>query len=306
MDSGLRTDHVRISIVGLGLIGGSAGMAWRAAGHHVVGYARRPETARRALELSATDETAHTLAAAAGADVVVLAPPVLAIRPLMEQLAPHLAAGTIVTDVASTKRAVERWAGQLLPAHVCFVGSHPMAGKETAGIEHADGALFQDRTWCIVPPPAADERAVEVVTRLAADAGARPHRLDAVAHDRAVAAVSHLPFMAAIALAENVIGWDGFAAIAPVAGTGLRDMTRLASGDAQMHRDICATNRDYLIGELEQFSAQVAALVDLLRRLPATDAVRSDDPALVELGQRFAQLKAARDAWLAQSEGHGG
>src|SRR5438094_6408939 len=105
-------------------------MAWRAAGHHVIGYARRPETARRALERRAADETAPTLAAAAGAEVVVLAPPALAMRPLMAQLAPHLAGGTIVTDVASTKRAVERWAGQLLPPHVRFVGSHPMAGKE--------------------------------------------------------------------------------------------------------------------------------------------------------------------------------
>src|SRR5439155_18100835 len=133
------------------------GMAWRAAGHQVVGWARRSETARRALQRGAIDESAPTLEAACAADVVVLAPPVLAIRPLMVQVAPHLAAGTIVTDVASTKRAVEQWARQALPHHVRFVGGHPMAGRETAGIEFADGGLFRNRPWVIVPPPDAAE-----------------------------------------------------------------------------------------------------------------------------------------------------
>ncbi len=290
---------MRVSIVGLGLIGGSAALAWRAAGHHVVGYARRPETAERAVELGAVDEVAPTLSSAAAAEVVVLAPPVLAMRPLLVHLAPSLQPGTIVTDVASTKQTVERWAQQLLPPGVRFVGGHPMAGKETAGIEHADVALFRDKTWCIVPPPDADDDAIRVVTRLATDTGARPHRLDAAEHDRAVAAVSHLPFMAAIALAETVIRRDTFASVAPVAGTGLRDMTRLASGDAQMHRDICATNRDNVVRELERFSADLAALAGLLRRLPEAGHARDDDPALSALGDHFACLKAARDTWLA-------
>jgi prephenate dehydrogenase len=293
---------VRISIVGLGLIGGSAGMAWRAAGHHVVGYARRAVSGQRARELGAIDEIAPTLGAAADVEVAVLAPPVLAIRPLMEQLAPYLRPGAIVTDVASTKRAVERWAAHVLPAHVQFVGGHPMAGKETAGIEHADGALFRHRTWCIVPPPNAEEDAVRRVTALADDTGARTLLLDSVAHDRAVAAVSHLPFMAAIAMAQCVIERDDFASLGAVAGTGLRDMTRLASGDALMHRDICATNRDYLVGELERYAEQVAALANLLRQLPGPNEPMADGPALAELAERFARLKAARDGWLARSE----
>src|SRR5687768_4895693 len=162
----------RVAIVGLGLIGGSAALALRAAGHHVLGYARREETRALARRLGAVDETPETLAAAAQADVVLLAPPVLAMRALLRELAPHLRDGTVVTDSASTKSDVERWAGDTLPAGVRWVGGHPMAGKEAAGLEHADASLFRGRTWCIVPPPTADPGAVRLVTRLAAATGA--------------------------------------------------------------------------------------------------------------------------------------
>jgi prephenate dehydrogenase len=281
----------------LGLIGGSAGLAWRAAGHTVVGYARRADTRHHARALGAADETPELLAGAARADVVVLAAPVLAIRQLLIDLAPHLAPGAIVSDAASTKLAVERWARRFLPPHVHFVGGHPMAGKEAAGIDHADGALFRGRTWCIVPPAGADEQAVEVVTRLAADTGAKPLRIGAAEHDRAVAATSHLPFMAAAALCLSVVAQPRFAAIAAVAGTGLRDTTRLASGDPRMHRDICLTNRDNLLVELEQLSARLAEAADLLRQLPEPD-IADDQAALGHLEALFVRLKQARDAWL--------
>ena len=272
-------------------------MAWRAAGHAVVGYARRPETARRALERGAIDIIAPTFAAACDADVVVLAPPVLAVRPLMAQLAPHLAPGTIVTDVASTKRQVERWAQECLPAPVRFVGGHPMAGRETAGIDHADGGLFRGRTWVVVPPPEADADAVRTVAQLARDTGAETIRLGADEHDRAVAAVSHVPFMAAIALARSVIARPEFEYLSRVAGPGLRDMTRLASGDALMHRDICATNRDYVVDELERYAAALAVLAGLIRNLPEAGA--ADNSALRALEGEFGRLKVTRDAWLA-------
>ncbi len=288
---------LRVAILGLGLIGGSAGLAWRAAGHTVVGYARRPATGRRALEMGAADEAVATLAQATDADVVVLALPVLAIRQLMRDLSPLLRPGTVVTDVASTKRHVERWARQLLPPHAPFVGGHPMAGKETAGIEHADGSLFRGRTWCIVPPEGADAAAVERVTRLAREAGARPLQIGAADHDRAVAVTSHLSFMTSVTLCQAVVAREDFRRVAPVAGTGLRDTTRLASGDPLMHRDICLTNRDFLVHELETFGARVAEVTDLIRRLPDPEAAPGD-PAVDRLERLFAELKTARDAWL--------
>jgi prephenate dehydrogenase len=300
---------VRVAIAGLGLIGGSAGIAWRAAGHTVVGYARRPETRRLALERGAVDEVSETLAGLAGAEVVVLAPPVLAVRELLAGLAPWLSPGAVVTDVASTKRCIERWAAELLPPGVAFVGGHPMAGKETAGLEHADGALFRDRTWCVVPPAGVDGAAVRAVTRLALDAGSRPLPLGAEEHDRAVAATSHLTFVVATALCETVVAGEHFREQAPVAGSGLRDTTRLASGDPLMHRDICLTNRDFLVKALEAYAERLGAVTALLRRLPGPEAfpgpaaagVAGD--AVADLERYFDNLKVARDEWLSRPAG---
>jgi prephenate dehydrogenase len=245
--------------------------------------------------MGAVDEAPAALADAVKADVVLLTPPVLAIRDLLQEIATHLTDGTVVTDAASTKRHVERWALETLPATVHWVGGHPMAGKETAGLEHADGALFRGRTWCIVPPPGADPVAVRVVTQLAADSGARTLEIDAAAHDRAVAVVSHLPFTAAAALADAVICDPRFGEIAAIAGTGLRDMTRLASGDATMHRDIVLTNRDNLVESLGHYVACLQSALSMLKG----EADGENGDAASELGEYFARLKSARDAWLA-------
>jgi prephenate dehydrogenase len=264
----------------------------------VAGFARRIETRRQAIELGAVDTAPATLAATLeGAAVVVLAPPVLAIRDLLRQAGPLLSPGTIVTDVASTKGDVERWAAELLPPGIDFVGGHPMAGKETAGIEFADGDLFRGRTWCIVPPAGVDPLAVARVTELARDTGARTLEIAAGEHDRAVAATSHLPFMVSAALCDAVVTRDDFRRLLPVAGTGLRDLTRLASGDALMHRDICLTNRAALIGEMEAFAVRLAEVTDLLRRLPEPEDAAGDG-AVDELQRLFLDLKDARDAWL--------
>ncbi|HEU5314884.1 MAG TPA: prephenate dehydrogenase/arogenate dehydrogenase family protein [Chloroflexota bacterium] len=287
----------RVAVVGLGLIGGSAALAFRAAGHQVIGYARRPETRQRALQVGAVDSAPETLAEAVQADVVLLAPPVLAFRSLLRAVAPHLPEGAVVTDAASTKADVERWALATLPPQVRWVGGHPMAGKETAGLDHADSALFCDRPWCIVPPPNADRDAVRLVTDVAAGTGARTLEIDAAAHDRAVAAVSHLPFTVSAALAATVIDADAFGDVSAVAGSGLRDMTRLASGDPTMHRDIVLTNRDNLIAALEHYLGSIQDALALLRRLPKPDDAEGD-AAVAELGAYFTRLKAARDTWL--------
>ncbi len=153
----------RIAIVGLGLIGGSMGLALKRAGQEgpeLVGYARRPETAERARRLGAIDRAESSLAAAVdGADLVMLAVPIMSIKEILSQIAPNLAAGAVVTDVASTKLQVMHWAEEALPQSTSFVGGHPMAGKELSGIEVAEAGLFQGCTYCIVPGRgASDER----------------------------------------------------------------------------------------------------------------------------------------------------
>ena len=283
-----RQHGTAIAIIGLGLIGGSLGLALRAAGYHVTGFARRPAVRQRALALDAVDVAATDLRETADAEIIVLAVPVLATQAVFRQLAPHLPPGAIMTDVASTKARILAWAADILPAGVHFVGAHPMAGKEMAGIEHADATLFRGRTWCIVAPDSTPPAAVAAVTALATATGALPLTLDAATHDAAVAATSHVPFLAAKALAEAAFMQPDWPRLQPLASTGLRDTTRLASGDPLMHRDICVSNRAAILQQLDHFRERLAALATLIRE--------GDDEALLAY---FEQLKTKRDRFVA-------
>lgn len=289
---------LRISVVGLGLIGASAAAAWRQAGHLVTGWGPRLVTRDTALARGFVDAAPESLAeSVANSDVVVLAAPVLAIRQLLTDIAPHLSPGTVVTDVASTKASVEEWALGVLPASVEWVGGHPMAGRETAGIDHADHTLFNNRVWVVVPSNNARDVSVDRVVRLAIDAGSKVITMTAADHDVAVAQVSHVPFMISTALSDAVIGNSKFGEWAPVAATGLRDITRLASGDATMHRDICVTNRDNIVKGLEDVSAVLADLARQVRELPnPATAIGSEE--LEVLDQTFRRIKYDRDGWL--------
>ena len=289
---------LHIAVLGLGLIGGSAAQAWRNRGHRITGWSRRAETVSLAAIRGIIDDGANSAASAVhGADVVVLAPPVLAMREVLRAIAPKLRTGAIVTDVASTKQAPERWASELLPAHTHWVGAHPMAGKELSGLSHVDPDLFRGRTWVVVPPPGASRDAVSTVERLGQELGSRIIEMDAASHDEAVAYVSHLPFMVSTALSAAVIGSERFVAWSAVAASGLRDMTRLASGDALMHRDICATNRDQIAGAMERFAAAFATMAAQVRALPDDHKLSAADN-LEDLGSTFERVKADRDAWL--------
>ena len=289
---------LRIAVLGLGLIGGSAATVWRQVGHNVVGWSRRQSTVQAAVDRGIVDAGASSPAAAVeAADVVVLAPPVLAMRPLMHAIGSALRAGVVVTDVASTKSVPERWAAEILPAHAHWVGAHPMAGKEVSGLDHVDAGLFRGRTWVVVPPVGADRAAVDTVARLGRELGSRVIEMAAETHDDAVANVSHLPFVASTALSEAVIGSSQFDAWSAVAATGLRDLTRLASGDALMHRDICVTNRDRIAAAMDRFAAEFAALASQIRALPDPDEALGSN-ALTVLGASFDRAKADRDEWL--------
>lgn len=277
-----------VAILGLGLIGGSLGLALCATGrYYVLGYARRPETARRARELGVIHAVAPTLESAGRAHVVIAAVPVLAIEELFRRLAPHLGAGTVVTDVGSTKVLVEQWAARLLPG-VPFVGGHPIAGKELSGIEHADRDLFLNRIWAVVPPRDATRDLIDRVVTLVEDTGAVPLQISAAAHDAAVAATSHLPFVVSALLGQTVWDRPDWPTLQPLAGSGLRDTTRLASGDPVMHRDICAGNRAAILDALDDFIRHATSLRDLLSQ-------PKHDEALLSLLQR---TKQARDRWL--------
>ncbi len=285
----------QLTIVGMGLIGTSLGMAVRQArlGYQVVGHDLRHEAAGKAKKLGAVDRAEWNLPAAVeAADVVVVATPVLAVEQVFRDLAPSLKAGCVVTDTASTKARVLAWADALLPPSVAFVGGHPMAGKEAAGAAAAEATLFAHSVYCLVPGERADQAAIDRVVALVTGVGARPFFLDAAEHDSYVAAVSHLPFLLASALVDVVSQSPSWRDLARVAATGFRDATRLASGDPVMHRDICLTNQESILRWLEAYSAELAELARQIR-----------DGESAELEATLRGAKEARDAWVAAREG---
>ncbi len=282
----------RIAIIGLGLIGGSLGLALkrsRLRDTEIVGFSRSRETREKARKAGAIDRAASDARdAAKDAAIVIIATPILTIPQTMEDIAPVLPANCVVTDVASTKGRVMRWAAELLPAHVSFVGGHPMAGKEQSGIDAADGGLFEGKPYCVVPSSQADEAAVNVVVGLADLVGAKPLFMDAEEHDSYVAAVSHLPLVASTALFSLVRGSAAWPEMSRLASSGFRDVTRLASGSPEMSEDICRTNRENVVHWLDRMVAEIRKYREL---------IESDDEEA--LFQAFATAKRERDEFLA-------
>lgn len=287
----MATETKRITIIGTGLIGGSLGLALKAAGLQgveIVGHDRERGNAQRAERIGAIDRAEHNLPrAVAGAGIVIIATPALAVREVLGQIAPDVGEGVIVTDTASTKAQVMKWAQELLPAGACFVGGHPMAGKESQGIEHAEAALFQGKAYCICPAVNASESAVRSIVGLARFIGAEPLFMDPEEHDQLAAAVSHLPLMISAALFHLLRSSPSWPDMAPMASSGFRDVTRLASGDPTMSHDIWVTNREAVIHWLTRLEAELQGFRRLLE-----DA---DDKALLET---FARVQMQRDNFI--------
>src|SRR5712691_4207870 len=176
----------RVAIIGLGLIGGSLGLALckARAAEQVAGYDLGKGVSDRARKIGAIDQPYAALAdAVRGADLVILATPVGPMRVLLQNIAPSLTPGAVVTDVASTKAQVISWAEEFLPSSVSFVGGHPMAGKELQGVEAADATLFQNRIYCLTPTPRTRPAAINKVSMLVETLGARVRFLEPAEHD---------------------------------------------------------------------------------------------------------------------------
>jgi prephenate dehydrogenase len=281
----------RMAIIGLGLIGGSLGLALKAAklsNVEIVGYDTDTIAAVDARRRGAVDKTEPTLQrATADAGLVILATPIVAMRQVMEEMASGLRENCVVTDTASTKARVMDWAGQLLPPSVSFVGGHPMAGKETAGIANADAKLFAGKSYCIIPSPNATEGAARLVVGLVHLIGAQPLFIDAEEHDRYVAAVSHLPLVVSTALFTLARSSPAWPELAALASSGFRDVTRLASSDPELSHDICLTNREAILHWLERLAEEISRYREFL-------AEGQEE----ELFKHFTQAQLDRDTYI--------
>jgi prephenate dehydrogenase len=260
---------VRIAIIGVGLIGGSLGLALKAAGGvDVTGVDSDRASLDEAVRRGAVDHgTTDPAAGADGADVVFLCTPVLQIAGIVERIASRLKAGAIVTDVGSTKGYLGKEIARLLPEGVHYVGGHPMAGREKSGITAADGNLFRDKRYIFTPGAATPPAAVEAVAGLVRRTGARVTVMDIGRHDDCAAVISHVPHVVAAGLV-NLLGHypDGEEEIAALAGGGFCDTTRIASSSADMWADICLTNPAAITAGLENLQGLLDEVVAAIRR----------------------------------------
>ncbi len=289
----------RISIVGTGLMGASLALALRNSALlnlELVGTDSSGSARSGAQKTGAFDRVeSRLLNAVEGADIVVLATPILAMKELLEVVASHLPDGCVVTDVGSCKKAVIDWADQYLPDNVHFVGGHPMAGRETPGPENADANMFKGATYCVVPSAKASERAAAEITTMVEALEATPYYISAEEHDSFVAAVSHLPFLLSVALVGCTSGSPNWDDIARVASSGYHDLTRLASGDTVMHRDICITNPEPIVSWIDSFIRELYTVRQLLN-----DSENLDNQAIMDL---FVDARDSRAKWLAGDYG---
>lgn len=251
-----------ITIIGVGLLGGSIGLGLRAnsCNSRITGYGHRRQSLERAVEFNAIDRYSLDLAdAVQDADLVILCTPVGLFAPILQELAPLLKPGVIITDVGSTKRSVVRLAAELLPDNVHFVGSHPMAGSEKRGVEYARADLFHGAMCILTPTAATDPKSLSLVEAFWHSLQMRLIRLSPEEHDAAVADISHLPHVLAAAL----LSMQAQSAL-PLSGKGFLDATRIASGDAALWRDIILDNRDNLKAGLDRLQKELASFRKLL------------------------------------------
>jgi len=281
---------VRIAIIGLGLIGGSIGLAlkqanWREA--EVVGCARRQEIGTLALKVGAVDKIELDVRKAVkSADIIIVATPVLTVKDIFTQIAPELASDSIVTDTASTKAQIMQWAEDLLPSGTNFVGGHPMAGKEIQGIKAAEAVLFHSCVYCLTPLPQTKPAAVQTVKDMVKALGAVPLVIGAQEHDTLVAGISHLPLLLSVALVSATTKDSSWQQMSRLAASGYRDLTRLASGNPEVSADICLSNQDAIISWIDAF-------IDELQKLRNMIADGND-----EIEKALALANEARQKWL--------
>lgn len=288
----------RICFLGFGLIGGSVALALREAGctARFVAWTPAGKGPAEGKRTGLVDEVgASAEGAVEGAGLIVFAGPPRSIlqelRDLAVPLRAAVARGATITDVASTKGLIVATAEDL---EIPFVGGHPMAGRETTGVSAATADLFLDRPWVVVPADDTEAFHLGRVEALATAAGARPVRMTAIDHDLAVAAISHLPLIAAAALVEAVASdTSSWSEARPLAAGGWRDMTRLARGDEVMGADIIATNARPIAGHLRAYRDAIDGwLTELDAMIDESRPVEPDEASVARLRGRLATARA--------------
>jgi prephenate dehydrogenase len=280
-----------VAIIGLGLIGGSIGLALRRAepNFKIIGHDKDRSVAKKALKLGAIEkEEWNLISAVEGADLVIIATPVMAIREVFEATAPYLKTECVITDTSSVKEEVLKWAEELLPETVHFVGGNPIVNKDETGIDAASADLFRKSTYCIVPSVTAHPAAIELVTSMVRTLGAEPFFLDPAEHDGQVGGVEHLPLVTASALLMTTADAPSWRDIRRLPSSNFWRVTHLPSTDPKNYRDTLLANRDNISRWIDMY---IDNLRELQERLVAADTEEWWE-------KFFTELIDTRNRWL--------
>ena len=259
----------QLGLIGCGLMGGSFALALKRAGlvKRVVGYSKSPSTTERARQLGVIDQAAESaLLAVSGSDIVLIAVPVSATESTFKAIRHLVEPGVLFMDVGSTKRDVVDAARRVLKERVpSFVPAHPIAGKEVAGIAHADAALYSGRQVILTPLPQTTPELVQKATDCWAAIGAQVLRMTPENHDAAFAAVSHLPHLLAFSYFNSVANQPAGRDFLSLAGPGFRDFTRIAASDPAVWRDILMSNREEILKQSQRFRHALDAFEHVMK-----------------------------------------
>jgi prephenate dehydrogenase len=287
----------QLGLIGCGLMGGSFALALKRAGlvQRVVGYSPSTSTLQKALQLGVIDTTAASVEqAASGADLVLVAVPVPATEATLQRIAPAVTPEMLVMDVGSTKadvlEAAQRALGQRIGS---FVPAHPIAGKEKAGVAHADARLYQGCQVILTPTTDTLDKQRQQAQAIWQALGCKVLQMSPEAHDAAFAAVSHFPHLLAFALMNAVTGQPQGQEFLSLAGPGFRDFTRIAASDPKVWRDIFLSNRQQLLLQSQHLQTQLQAFEALM--------LQGDGAALEAL---IAQASSARSHWHLKQHSH--
>ena len=265
----------KITIIGVGLIGGSFGFALKEKkpNFKIVGIDKQ-EIIEKAIARGAIDEgTVNLKEGIKEADIVIIATPVKTILNILTQINPFLKKGCVVTDTGSTKGQIVERADKVLSKDIFFIGGHPMAGSEEYGIESANPHLFQDRTYILTPTKKSNLIAIEKIFSLIKMIGANRLILNPLEHDRIVGAVSHLPQIIAVSLINMVselIQKENNNNYFKAVGEGFKDITRIASSPYKIWEDICYTNKEIILEMIQEFRNYLGVIEDKLKNDPSS------------------------------------
>lgn len=295
MTTGPESHFDTLGIIGVGLIGGSIGMAAKSRGlvRRVIGIGRDPKKLKRAKDLAAVDEfTVNMLEGAAEADLLVVCTPVRLVVPTIERVAPVLREGAIVTDVGGTKSEICYGAEKVIPRGRFFVGGHPMAGSEESGVEAAAPYLFLNATYVVTPTANTHLGALQRVVAFAEGLGAQVTLMKPEEHDRSAAVISHIPHVLAAAILQLAASEQSHSGkVFQLAAGSFRDLTRIASSPPELWRDICLSNRDAISDLLERYRVLLAA---------ARDAISAGDEAAIT--GMFENARRLKEDYLGMKE----